>query len=594
MDRSALLKYAVIGLAVFLFIQFGLPKLTGKGELQRQPIPPERSAQLPAAQRAPEQKCEIKGNRFTAVMSTRGATLWHEYPEGAKYTIDGKPSSPPMDLVTTPDHEDRRPLRFALRANGAENQLDLDLFDWTIAASDATSCTFTYDDAKVALKKVVRATAQPFELETELTVTNKQDQPATHRAAVETAAWRYDKDIQGGLGRQSPFTTQVECLVNGKLVEKTGSDFEPSDFSDPTFHEGWLRQTGDVGFAATTNFYFAQALVPTGGPGAPACDLQIEDRFSAGFASKKDDKENGGSYYRARLAWPDKTLAKGESQTYKVVHFDGPKEREVLSAAAAGKADLGKLIHLGTFWFIARILVGFLIKVQGVVGSWGLSIIILTVTVRMLLFPLTWRQIKSGAKMQQMKPELDELNRRYADDPQQKQLATMELWKKHDVNPVAGCLPVLAQMPVWFALYTSLQTAAELYHTPFLWFRDLSAPDTFHFMSWDLPFILPLLLGATTFVQQKIMPQQMDAAQQKMMTYMMPAIFTAMMLFLPSGLGVYMFTNSVLGIVQQLAVQRYYASQGPGGGGIGVREVESKEKKTDGALAALGKGNARV
>ena len=159
-------------------------------------------------------------------------------------------------------------------------------------------------------------------------------------------------------------------------------------------------------------------------------------------------------------------------------------------------------------------------------------------------------------------------------------------------------------MPVWFALYTALQTAAELYHTPFLWFRDLSAPDTFRAFGYELPFILPVLLGATTFIQQKIMPQQMDAAQQKMMTYMMPAIFTAMMLFLPSGLGVYMFTNSVLGIVQQLAVERYYASQEQKPKG----DIEVREKKDDtdedkkgpsgkgdrAAQLALGKGKASV
>jgi YidC/Oxa1 family membrane protein insertase len=124
-------------------------------------------------------------------------------------------------------------------------------------------------------------------------------------------------------------------------------------------------------------------------------------------------------------------------------------------------------------------------------------------------FPLTWKQIKSMVSMRRLKPDIDEINRKWKDDAQQKQVAMMEVYRKNGVNPFGGCLPVLVQMPVWWALYTVLQTAVELYHTPFLWFHDLSAPDPF--------FVLPVVIGATSFVQQKLMPQQADLAQQKMM-----------------------------------------------------------------------------
>jgi YidC/Oxa1 family membrane protein insertase len=142
-------------------------------------------------------------------------------------------------------------------------------------------------------------------------------------------------------------------------------------------------------------------------------------------------------------------------------------------------------------------------------------------------------------------------------------------------------LPQLASMPVWFALYTTLQTAVELYNIPFLWFPDLSAPDPL--------FILPFVIGGTSFIQQKMMPLQGDPAQQKMMLYFMPAMFMVFMLFLPAGLGVYMFTNGVLGIVQQQAVE-YHAKRalasssgkGPGTGGKGSDikvEVVGETKK---------------
>src|SRR6185295_10150289 len=164
-----------------------------------------------------------------------------------------------------------------------------------------------------------------------------------------------------------------------------------------------------------------------------------------------------------------------------------------------------------------------------------------------------------------LKPEVDAINRKFKDDPQQKQVAMMEVYRKNGVNPFGGCLPVLVQMPVWWALYTALQTAVELYHTPFLWFTDLSAPDKY--------FIIPIVLGASSLIQQKIMPPQGDPQQQKMMMYLMPGIFTVMMLFLPAGLGVYMFTNSVLAIGQQLLVERYLKAQTGTPGSSGQIEV---------------------
>jgi YidC/Oxa1 family membrane protein insertase len=192
---------------------------------------------------------------------------------------------------------------------------------------------------------------------------------------------------------------------------------------------------------------------------------------------------------------------------------------------------------------------------NSLVSSWGWAICLLTITVKLLLFPLSISQIKSTIAMRRLKPEMDALNAKYKDDAQQRGLALQELWRKNKVaNPMLGCLPVLLQMPVWWALYTSLQTAVELYHTPFGPFvPDLSAPGKY--------FIIPALLGASSFLQQHLMPMQGDPMQQRMMKWMMPTIFTVMMLFLPAGLGIYFLTNTWLGIVQQVAVERYYKSQ---------------------------------
>lgn len=159
------------------------------------------------------------------------------------------------------------------------------------------------------------------------------------------------------------------------------------------------------------------------------------------------------------------------------------------------------MIDLGTFAVIAKLLVRYLGFLHGIMGSWGIAIILLTVTVCLLLMPLTIPQIRSSLAMRRLKPELDAINAKFADDA--KMLATTQLYKKNNVQPLLGCLPALLQMPVWFALYTSLQTAMELYHEKFALWHDLSAADP--------RYILPLVLGATMFVQQKVTPMQMDS-----------------------------------------------------------------------------------
>jgi YidC/Oxa1 family membrane protein insertase len=190
--------------------------------------------------------------------------------------------------------------------------------------------------------------------------------------------------------------------------------------------------------------------------------------------------------------------------------------------------------------------------------------------------------------MRRLKPQMDELNVKYKTDAQQKALAMQELFRKNNVtNPVLGCVPVLLQMPVWFALYTALNTAVELYHTPFgPIIPDLSAPGKF--------FIIPIVLGASSFLQQKLMPMQGDPMQQKMMLYLMPGMFTVFMLFLPAGLGIYFLTNTWLGIGQQLAVERFYRSRAAAAPPANP-DGEKKGASADSAKPrAMGKEKARV
>ncbi len=582
MDRGSLRIFLLIAAGAFLLMTV-LPSFFGNGK-SVQPLTEERTTA--AAERAPEQLCDIWSDRFRAQLSSRSATVKRFQLLSAKYTRDGKPT----ELGTTPDIEDRRQLRLHYRnpATGVKEDewlLKTDLLDFDIVASTRTSCEFLYRDEQAEIRETIRATGRPYELEATATITNKANRPLKHAVAAHSDAWRYDHETKGHMFSVSPLVTHVECIAQDGTANRVRmEDFEASDFENRELFPknalnggDWYQTQQTPALAAVSNAYFSQAIVPLKAPGTPVCQLQIEDRWDSRSYKDKGQDPHAGAMYRARLAYPVKTLEPGASDTFSFLTYIGPKERSVLSEAGGGGHRLIDLIDLGFFSIIAKVLVAFLLKVHSVIPNWGIAIIVLTITARLLLFPLALPSIRSMIKMRELKPEMDALNEKFKDDAQAKGLAQMELWRKHNVNPLKGCLPQLASMPVWFALYTTLQTAVELYNIPFLWFPDLSAPDKL--------FILPFVIGGTSFLQQKMMPLQGDPAQQKMMLYLMPGMFMVFMLFLPAGLGVYMFTNGVLGIIQQQAVE-WHAKRALGGGkgsgkgaDIKVEVVGEKKKK---------------
>lgn len=587
MERGKIAQWLLIGVAVILLWQFG-GGLFGKGSAD---VQPNLLTDLPAAdaQRAPEETCTIKGVRFEADLSTHGASLRHLRLTDPKYSTNGAP----IDLVTT-SREWRSPLKTNLRLpSGDKQQVPVDNLDWKLASHDDQSCTFVYEDAATKVTKVVRQTGKPFELEVSLDVTNLSSEPLKHRLTVEQTSWRTVKETEGSLGRISEHMTDVVAKTS-EHTDRLGPDaFEPKDFADKEFtSEHWRRTSGDAKWISVNSVYFTKVAAPLEGP-TPAAETLIEEdwnRNDFSAANRTKDAANHGHVYRARLAYPEQELKPQETRSYKVLSFTGPKERDILAAVGGDSLGVGETINLGTFSPIAKVLVGYLGWLQKLIGSWGWAICLLTITVRLLLFPLSISQIKSSAAMRRLKPEMDELNERYKDDPAQKGLAVQELWRKHGVNPVVGCVPVLLQMPVWFALYQALQTAVELYHVPFL--SPAVIPDLSDAGKY---FVIPAILGASSFFQQKLMPPQGDPMQQKMMQYMLPGIFVVMMLYLPAGLGVYMLTNTWLGIAQQVAVERYLQAKTQGPATIEVREKPVKSSGDEAkSTPALGKGKARV
>jgi YidC/Oxa1 family membrane protein insertase len=228
--------------------------------------------------------------------------------------------------------------------------------------------------------------------------------------------------------------------------------------------------------------------------------------------------------------------------------YIGPKEHKVLKSI---DPMLTNAIEYGWFTFAAKPLFALLSWLHGIFGNWGWAIIALTAIIRIVLYPLTYKGMVSMQKMKELAPKLKELKEKYKKDPQRLNAATMEMYKKHGANPLGGCLPMILQIPVFFALYRTLLNAVELQGAPWiLWINDLSRMDPY--------YVLPILMGASMFIQQRMTPNNFtDPMQEKVFKYL-PVIFTFFFVTFPSGLVLYWFTNNLFSIAQQYIVNQQF------------------------------------
>ena len=227
--------------------------------------------------------------------------------------------------------------------------------------------------------------------------------------------------------------------------------------------------------------------------------------------------------------------------------FLGPKSKEVLAEAGF---DLSRLVDFGWFWFIAIPMLYALRMLHRVTGNYGIDIILLTALVRAATIPLTQKSFRSMKEMQKVQPQLKRLQETYKDDQGKLQKEMMELYRRHGVNPLSGCAPMVLQIPIFVGLYNALMHAIELRHAPFaLWINDLSSPERLLVAGIGIP-VMTLLMGGTMLVQQWLTPQQGDPTQRQMMMFM-PIVFTYMFLNFPSGLVLYWLVSNLLGITQQ-------------------------------------------
>ncbi len=284
-----------------------------------------------------------------------------------------------------------------------------------------------------------------------------------------------------------------------------------------------------VGFSSR---YFLNALVDTS-PGSEKPQFQ-------GFMTQEGDII-GSLAYKMTSNRVDIPLR----------YYFGPKHVETLKAASP---RLATAVDFGWFTMIAYPLLQGMKWIYNYVKNFGLAIILLTIFVKLITYPLTYKSMKSMKEMQKIQPQIAKLKEKYGDDKEALNREMMQLMRSHGYNPMSGCLPMLIQMPIYVALYNVLNNSIELYGQPFFgWIHDLSQKDPY--------FVTPVLLGVVMFLQQKMTPTTTtDPAQQKMMM-MMPLIFSFMMLWLPSGLTLYMLINSIVSIGQQLLINKTIASK---------------------------------
>ena len=321
----------------------------------------------------------------------------------------------------------------------------------------------------------------------------------------------------GTLGNQA----SVLCHANDKLYREM-----------PDKHDDALSKDGPVRFVAVDQQYFIAALYMP----APAQNPPAQCRLRASAASREVD-------LGFKLSLPP-----GTTTSVQLNGYLGAKDLQVLTSKGA---LLEETLDFGWWAVICRLLLNIMRFFYALFGNWGLAIIFLTVVVKVVLLPLTHKAMVSAENMKKLQPQITALREKYAKDKERLNMEMMKLYQSAKINPLGGCLPLLLQMPVWFALFTTLRTSYEIYREPFF------GPAWTDLTSKDPTYLLPVLLGVSMIVTQKLQPQMLEKTQAFMFMWVMPIFFTFIMLNYPAGLSLYIFVNNILSIGQQFALRRW-------------------------------------
>jgi YidC/Oxa1 family membrane protein insertase len=474
------------------------------------------------AQNQPEQEVELSTPDVRFVFSTIGGTLKHAQLKDQKYRERAADAQSGRDLVTTRDIGEA-----AFRTTFPGASFPALGGSWQVLRPAADVVSFVSENADVRVEKVYHADTTRYRLHLDVFVQNKTDKNQDHHLALAVGG-RQDPEKKGGgfLSGGAANLSSVLCSVNDKVervpIEKLGKD--PID------------KLGAVRWIGADEKFFLLALVPY--PEEPPRERRCQGTTQDGHVGE------------GVLTFAERTLAPHASTTYAFAIYAGPKVISDLNEVRPGGVDveLDKAVDV-TLALLSRPILFLLKFFHGFAHNWGLAIILLTLFIKLLTFYPTQKSLLSAKRMQKLAPKMNAIRKKYENDKQRQSVETMNLYKAHGVSPFGGCLPSLIQMPIWIALYSTLNYAVELYRAPFLLhIHDLTDKDPF--------YVTPLLMGGVMFLQMRMSPASPDNQQQQTMQIMMPIMFTGFSLVLPSGLALYMLTSYLIGILQQLYINR--------------------------------------
>jgi len=450
---------------------------------------------------------------YSAVFSSKGGSL--KSLTLKKYREENTPSA--KNVVLGSD-ADPNVLTFSTRATG------LALNEGAVFVSDAENITVNDKGSKQLTFSY--ASGQGFTVKKTYTFTSGSYGINLSTQVINNSA----APITGSI--QQVLTYPAEPKEKNNRYDTAGAYL----FSDNSIHSNKIKDVAtsskryekDVTWSGFADKYFLRAII-------------AENNSIASVELKK----NASGYFESIASSPQFIVNPGLSTTITDTLFVGPKDIDILKAQGH---SLVQSLDLGWFTVIAKPLLYSIKFFYSYVGNYGVAIIIITVILKALFFPLTNKSYKSMKGMQKIQPEMAKLREKYKDDRDTMNKEVMALYRDHKVNPMGGCLPMVVQIPVFFALYKSLMFSIELRHAPFfLWVTDLADKDPY--------YVTPVIMGITMFIQQKMTPSQMDPMQQKMMLAL-PVVFTFMFLSFPSGLVLYWLVNNVLTIAQQMYINR--------------------------------------
>jgi len=462
---------------------------------------------LASAEPVPGAPIQVSTPLYKATLLSSGGVLQHFTLNDFKLTLDK--NSPNMDLIE--EAAAKAPLGLVLDGQATWRTVTwaTDAKDTTLAKGQSATLVFTGTQNGLAIKRELTFHADTYLIDEAVTLTSQNAQTA-----------RLTFTLAGGslTGGEANYNPTRAAYLEKSLEEITSLD---------KIKDGKVIESGGR-WAAVESNYFISAVIPVG---PAALKLQWVDGITR-LAAEKDNI----------------SLAPGQPVKVDNSYFLGPKERATLAEAPG---DLKIALDYGMFHVLAEACLWLLHFLNNYVGNYGVAIILLTVLIKALFWPLSQKSYQSMEKMRKLQPMMAAIREKYPDDRNKMNEELMQLYKTYKVNPAGGCLPILVQIPVFFGLYQALLNSIELRHAPFiahvpftdiLWLADLSAKDPF--------YVTPLIMGATMFLQQKMTPPPGDPTQAKVMMFM-PVIFTFMFLNFPSGLVVYWLVNNVLSITQQ-------------------------------------------